>query len=225
MVSAPIIARLTSARIVVMIKAIEQVCFRTGVLAGLVSAAWVAFAVPVEGQPSARPQYTPEGQLSLPVGFETWVFVGSNLGLAYKRELPVTTATEAARGERQLFHNIYINPESYAHFAATKQFPDPTVLVMEVFAASDKEPMGVLAAGVYNGDRVGLEVAVKDTRRPVPLPSPWAYYTFMDPNGPPIMRDPTPPEDDGFCQACHKLHASLDNVWVQFYPTLRKLTQ
>jgi hypothetical protein len=27
---------------------------------------------------------------------------------------------------------------------------------------------------------------------------------------------------DDHCEHCHREHASTDNVWVQFYPTLRK---
>jgi hypothetical protein len=28
---------------------------------------------------------------------------------------------------------------------------------------------------------------------------------------------------DSDCYVCHKLHGFKDNVWAQFYPTLRKL--
>jgi hypothetical protein len=28
---------------------------------------------------------------------------------------------------------------------------------------------------------------------------------------------------DADCESCHRAHAGLDNVWVQVYPTLRKL--
>ena len=48
--------------------------------------------------------------------------------------MTLSDAREANRAQDgQLFHNVYINPEAYAHFAATKEFPDPTILVMEVF--------------------------------------------------------------------------------------------
>ena len=187
-------------------------------------------AVPAAFGQSARPQYTADGKmLLLPAGFENWVFVGSNLGMAYKKELPVTDTREAARASGpQLFHNVYINPEAYAHFAATREFPDPTVLVMEVFRAANRDEKGVLATGVFNGDRVGVEVAVKDTRRPPGHFSPttpqsaWAYYIFMNPFGPPVLHSTAPADQTNFCQACHKEHAGPDNVWVQFYPALRK---
>jgi hypothetical protein len=83
------------------------------------------------------------------------VFVGSNHGLAYRQGLPVMTTSEAKPAEAPQFHNVYINPEAYAAFRATGEFPIPTILVMEKFAAADKEPRGIVASGVFNGDRVG----------------------------------------------------------------------
>ena len=114
------------------------------------------------------------------------MFVGSNLGLADKDEMTANDSREANRAqEQQFFHNVYINPEAYAHFAATKEFPDPTHPAMEVFLPEDRDPRGVLKSGVFNGRRVGIEVAVKDTRRPADhlkpaAASPWAYYIFMN---------------------------------------------
>jgi hypothetical protein len=198
-------------------------------IAGLAALAWAAFTSRVESQQGARPIYTPDGKmLQLPVGFETWVFVGSNLGLAYRDELTQNDAREASRAEEpQVFHNVYIDPEAYTHFAATKQFPDPTILVMDVFLAADRDPNGTLKKGVYNGERVIIEVAVKDTRRPAGHLTPaaasdWAYYAF--PNAGPQLqpRETAAPDGTGLCQRCHKANAPPDNVWVRFYPALRK---
>lgn len=194
---------------------------------------WAANTQPTEGQTGARPQYSADGTtLQLPAGFETWVFVGSNLGMAYDKSLPLTDAREAARAAGpQFFHNVYISPEAYAHYAATGQFPDPTILVMEVFLPADKDTKGVLASGVFNGTRRGVEVAVKDTRRPrdhVPGPpsnSAWAYYVFMDPfDDQAVLQSAVRAERPGRCQNCHEQHSGPDDhVWVQFYPTLRKV--
>src|SRR5215467_4630068 len=73
--------------------------------------ALMASVAPLESQSptTPRPRYAANGDLLLPVGFENWVFVGSNLGLGYEAEPP--------SGEPQ-YHNIYINPEAYAHFLA-----------------------------------------------------------------------------------------------------------
>lgn len=203
--------------------------FRTTVFVGLAAFAAIALTPPVRSQSQSgmAPQYTPDGQLKVPQGFETWVFVGSNLGLAYKEELPVTTKVEAARANQQQFHNIYINPEAYAYFVANKEFPDKTVLVMDVFTAPDRDdPKNVLTAGFYNGKQIGLQVAVKNLNRPDGKTTPWAYYTLMNPFEPsPVMKPSAKAHEDSECYDCHKEHASKDSVWVQFYPTLRKLLQ
>ena len=195
-------------------------------LAGIAALAPLMFTSEVKGQSgNTAPQYTADGQLKVPVGFETWVFVGSNLGLAYKEELPANTKVEAARANQQQFHNIYINPEAYAHFVANREFPDKTVLVMHVFTAPDRDdPKNVLTAGFYNGKQIGLQVAVKNLNRPDGKTTPWAYYTLMNPFDPsPVLKPSAKAHEDIECYDCHKLHASKDNVWVQFYPTLRKL--
>jgi hypothetical protein len=40
-----------------------------------------------------------------------------------------------------------------------------------------------------------------------------------------VPQPSAPAHEDSDCYDCHKAHASKDNVWVQFYPTLRKLLQ
>jgi Cytochrome P460 len=198
--------------------------FHTAVLVGLAACALLVFIPQVRSQSGTVPQYTAAGELQTPTGFETWVFVGSNLGLGYKDDLAVTTALETAHSEQQVFHNIYINPEAYGHFVATHEFPDPTVLVMDVFVAADKEPKGVVTKGVFDGERIGLQIAVKDSHSPAPHAHNWAYYIPQDLNDPThTLHASSPAFPDAACESCHQAHASLDNVWVQFYPTLRKL--
>ena len=190
---------------------------RAGVLAGLASLVWIAAAPEVAGQSGTAPQYAPNGDLLVPVGFERWLFVGSNLGLGYKTEGPAKTE----------FHNVYLSPGAYQVFRTTGQFRDGTILVMQKFAAADREPKGVLASGVYNGERTGLEVAVKNSHRPVqpsaPPPTPWAYYDFTDKRDPSKVAGTAEAFPDAVCEHCHKQHnASTDNVWVPFYPILRR---
>jgi hypothetical protein len=197
-----------------------------GACAVVGTAAWIAFAPQAPGQSGAGPQYAPNHDLLLPVGFESWMFVGSNLGLGYKTETSGMTPLEAKRADAPKFHNIYLSPEAYAQFAATKTFPDRTVLVMEIFAAADKDTKGgVLSTGYYDGDRVGLMAAVKNFHRPDGSTTPWAYYTFTDDKDPSKLLPTAPAHPDNECENCHKLHASTDHVWVQFYPVLRKLLQ
>jgi hypothetical protein len=175
---------------------------------------------------AARPSYTKAGELQVPAGYRTWVFVGADLSPEYKklerssepREAAPAGDDEASAKSNRL-HNIYINRESYDSFIRKGEFPDPTMLVMEVFRAERKDPKGVLKDGLVETERVGLEVAVKDSHRPGGG-VPWAYYTFNITGNPKPAR-PASAHADEDCYDCHLRHASHDNVWVQFYPALR----
>src|SRR5215472_10916827 len=192
----------------------------------VVGATALCFALAASGpsawsQSSGEPQYAPGGDLLLPNGFDTWVFVGSNLGLSYTPEAAAAAAAPPPRAPRQQFHNVSINKAAYDYFSANGRFPERTILVMQVFEAADKEPRSVLASGVFNGRRVGLEVAVKNTSRPDSNTTPWAYYNFTDSSDRSKVLASAAAFPDEVCANCHRLHASIDNVWVQFYPALR----
>jgi Cytochrome P460 len=201
----------------------RKVSRRCGLVAGATALcfALAASGLPAQSQSSDEPQYAPGGDLLLPNGFDTWVFVGSNLGLSYTPDAAAAASAPPPRAPRQQFHNVSINKAAYDYFSANGRFPQRTVLVMQVFEAADKEPRGVLASGVFNGHRVGLEVAVKNASRPDGKTTPWAYYNFTDPSDRSKVLASATAFPDEVCANCHQRHASIDNVWVQFYPALR----
>jgi len=168
---------------------------------------------------SPDPQYDAKGDLRRPADFRTWVFVGANIGLQYHKDLPVAAPRESDRRKEAgpgEFHNVYIRPEAYEHYLRTGQFPDPTVLVMDVYEAKERDAKGIVSKGLFPGTRRRFEVAVKNGKRPDGSKTDWAYYAF----GPPT-KETAAAFADAACYDCHKKHADADNVWVQFYPTLR----
>jgi hypothetical protein len=184
----------------------------------------VAAAAGVAPGTATRPRYAADGKLEPPEGYRTWVFVGSDLSPRYRDDLDDATPRERKRHAEPgpgAFHNIYINREAYDEYARTRKFPDPTILVMEVFRAAEKDAGGVLEGGQFEAERIGLEAAVKDTKRPGGGKD-WAYYDF-DLGGPSRRARPAAAKPDDRCYTCHLHHASVDNVWVQFYPVLRDL--
>jgi hypothetical protein len=92
-----------------------------------------ASPVKAQVQLADEPRYTPNGELLLPNGFETWVFLGSNLGLSYTPDAADAASTPPPPAPRQVFHNISINKAAYDYFLANGLFPERTVLVMQVF--------------------------------------------------------------------------------------------
>jgi hypothetical protein len=210
-----------------MVHVLGKLSRRCGLITSAAAFCFTLAALPpkAQAQLADEPRYAPSGELMLPNGFETWVFVGSNLGLSYTPDAAAAASAPPPRAGRQQFHNVAINRAAYDHFLANGQFPDRTVLVMQVFEAADKEPKGVLASGMFSGRRVGLEVAVKNASRPDGKTTPWAYYNFTDPSDRAKVLASAPAFPDQACANCHQLHASIDNVWVQFYPALRDRRQ
>ncbi len=166
----------------------------------------------------AEPQYNEKGELKRPADYRAWVFVGSNLGLQYRKERPETTDPQKERRKEEEsggFHNVYINAEAYEHYKRTGKFPEKTMLVMDVYEAKEKEPKNIVSKGFFPGNQLHFEVAVKNSMRPDGSKTDWAYYAFP-PNQATAKAFP-----DSACYQCHLKHADDDNVWVQFYPTLR----
>ena len=171
-------------------------------------------------------------KLIFPDGFRTnWMFVGSNFGLQYKGEggTLLGTGHTITPGPQGAFHNVYITPESYAGFRSSKTaFPDPTILVIDIYSADPKKPDKIVAKGFFDGDQQGALVAVKDSTHPYgsgDTKSIWSYYVFSDKDiAKPGSKESWPkPEVEAQCIACHKKNGLVDNVWVQFYPMLRGL--
>jgi len=52
--------------------------------------------------------------------------------------------------------------------------------------------------------------------------SPVAFRFDLDKADPSKVAPTAAAFADDQCEHCHREHASTDNVWVQFYPTLRK---
>ncbi len=173
---------------------------------------------PAPGRPSGEqkkaatgPQYNDKGELLRPTGYQTWVFVGSNLGIQYGKEV---IDKERANSNPGTFHNVYINPEAYQTYVKTGKFPDRTILVMEVYEAVERGPQKIVSKGFFPGKLLSVEAAIKNSKRPDGANTDWAYYDFG------TKRTSAKAFADGACYQCHRKHASDDNVWVQFYPIL-----
>jgi hypothetical protein len=172
-----------------------------------------------QSRPATGPQYNDAGELKRPTDYLTWVFAGSNLGLEYDEN--GTKDNPAAKevpkkAKSGNFHNVYINPEAYAQYVKTGKFPEKTVLILDIFKAEEREPGNIVSEGLFPGQQSGLAVAVKNSARPDGSKTDWAYYDF--PKDQPTAKA----FPDKACYNCHLDHADDDNVWVQFYPTLRK---
>jgi hypothetical protein len=170
--------------------------------------------------PKVGPQYDSKHELLRPEEYRGWIFVGTTIGLKYAhpgdgiKPRPSDDYTKSTLGD---FHNVYLDPKAYGVYVRTGEFPDGTMLVMDVYKAEQREPQNVVTGGLFPGEQKEIEVAVKNSKRPDGWKTDWAYYAF------PKGQASAKPFPDAACYQCHLKHASDDNVWVQFYPTLRAL--
>lgn len=151
-------------------------------------------------------QYNAEGALIRPEDHREWVFIGA----------PVTP-NDMNNGKAAFpeFHNVYIDPMSFAEYKKSGMFPNGTVILKELVSVGGKEmPSG---NGYFQGDFVSLEAMVKDTKRFEEEPGGWAFFRFgeaphYNPTGARMKTES--------CNSCHS-GAEEDYVFTDTYPVLR----
>ncbi len=184
---------------------------------GLVTAAVVIFGVVNLGvidvtatgaAPQAQigklkgPIFDEKGNLKRPENIESWVFLGSSLGLTY---------SDAVRDPDKpgFFSSVFMEPNAYKLFMQTGKFADGTVFAKILYRSKLED------GGVSMGKPVYLEVHVKDRER---FPETVSGFYAWAPNDPDFAEKF--PVSMG-CVACHQERAAYDDVFTQFYPTIR----
>ncbi len=184
----------------------KQVVLGLTVCAVLIGVAGIVQAASNDLEAMVKPSYTADGALNLPTEYREWVFVGASLGLSYNEEIK-------SEGPGR-FHHIYMQPEAYRQYRDEGTFPEKTMLVMENYSAGSK--LNPNLHGHFEDERVGLEVALKDSEQ---FEDGWAYFNF---SGGKALRPTATAFPKAACYDCHAEHAADDNVFVQFYPVLRE---
>jgi hypothetical protein len=156
------------------------------------------------------PRYAGDS-LIRPDGFERWVLAGASMGLGYSQ--PSGAAAAGATGG--MFHNVFIEPSAYEHFVRTGKFREKTMMAMTLYEPGQK--VHPSKQGFFEGDFIAVEFSLKDSER---FPGSWAYFNFG--KGAKGSRAVAMPRQG--CQSCHAQNAADDNVFVQFYPTLRAVS-
>ena len=120
------------------------------------------------------------------------------------------------------YHNVYIEPGSYAIYKKTGVFPNGTIFVKELQLTkkpeenpdgSRTEPSG---RGYFPGAFNGADVTVKDTKR-FAASGGWGYFNFHH-YEPKALTATVKPKSE--CAFCHIASAKRDEVWTQFYRIL-----
>lgn len=159
-----------------------------------------AASLPAQTSGTFEPRYSRDGQLSLPSDYREWIFLSSGLGMTYS----------ATHGAGAAFTNVFVNPAAYRAFLATGQWPNKTLLILEIRSSASKGSIN--RSGSYQSDLVAIEGEVKDRAK---FPgSGWAFFAFgKSPAGKLLPFEQA-------CYSCHAEHGAVDNTFVQFYPVL-----
>ena len=158
------------------------------------------------------PEYTADGQLLLPKNFHEWVYVGSPL---------TPNALNGGQANFPEFHNVYIEPGSYAIYKKTGEFPEGTILFKELQLTlpqenADGSRTEASGRGYFPGKWNGADVTVKDSKRFADT-NGWGYFNFNH-HEPKAAMAKVKSKDE--CAYCHIANAKKDEVWTQFYPLL-----
>ena len=185
----------------------------------VVLAAGVAFltprrtvSLPAAPMSDTIPRYSGDS-LIRPNGFERWVLAGASMGLGYSQPSGADVAAAGKTGG--MFHNVFIERTAYEHYVRTGKFREKTMMAMTLYEPGQK--VHPSKQGFFEGDFIAVEFSVKDSER---YPGSWAYFNFG--KGAPGSRSVANPRQG--CQSCHAQNAADDNVFVQFYPTLRAVS-
>ena len=133
------------------------------------------------------------------------------MGLGYSQP----SGADAAGATGGMFHNVYIEPTAYAHYVRTGKFREGTMMAMTLYEPGQK--VHPSKQGFFEGKFLAVEFSLKDSAR---YPGSWAYFNFG--KGAKNSRAVANPRQG--CQSCHAQNAADDNVFVQFYPTLRAVS-
>ena len=151
------------------------------------------------------------GELIRPEGWEAWVMVGASIGLSYAEDGSFEPVMEGSAPG--MFHNVYMQPWAYRHFRDTGEFPEGTMFILAMYAASQNADPA--RGGWYEEDGFLAEIHLKQRDL---HESGWGFYGYGG-GGESSAMIP----GDAACYSCHAEETALDQVFVQFYPALRHM--
>lgn len=147
-------------------------------------------------------QFEDDNRLIWPANFESWVFLGTTMGMTYFDEEPDPA-------DPGLMSSVFIEPEAYQYFETHGEFADGTMFVKSV-----KQTLSE-GGGFFMGEELGIEVHVKDRER---FPKHGYNFYFFPAGSETAAAMP----EDNICVSCHQENAAFDNVFIQFYPSIRR---
>ena len=159
--------------------------------------------------PDRGPQWTTDGQLKLPQGYHSWIFLGS----------PLTPhGLNDGKAGFPEFHNVYIQPEAYQTYRRTGEFPEGTILLKELQLTkpgtfADGSRVEASGRGYFPGKANGIDISVKDSER-FKDSNGWGFFNFGH-HAPPYAKTAVVQPKEA-CAGCHEANTT-NMVFSEFY--------
>ncbi len=156
-----------------------------------------------------KPRWNMNGELILPQGYHQWVFLGS----------PLTPhALNGGNAPFPEYHNVYVQPEAFAAYRKTGDWPEGTILLKELQLTTpaqhpDGSSVEVSGRGFFPGARNGIDISVKDSKRFADT-NDWGFFNFGH-HAPPYAETAAVAPKEA-CASCHIANAT-DMVFSKFY--------
>jgi hypothetical protein len=181
---------------------------RIAVLVALAGGAVVAL-----GQQTSQPaadalqvaQLTAKGKLQKPADLDSWVFLGTSLGMGYNPG----SFNAAHPGQFQV---VLMEPNAYRYFVDHGSYAPGSMFLLSFYNA-DTQKRSINQNGFTQADLTNYEIHLIDPTRGA---DGRAFFVFgaKDTEG-----DPLAPGNN--CVNCHTKHGAFQGTFAQFYPTLR----
>ena len=149
-------------------------------------------------------EFDDDGNLVVPADIDTWVFLGSSLGMGYSQE----TFDPDSPG---MFQIVRMEPTAYEAFVETGEFVDGTMIALHFYGSQNH--ISINRSGFVMGGLRTAEIHYKDSR----YPEGFNFFVF----GPDaaIATEVALPNE---CVECHQRDGAYDGVFVQFYPDMQQ---
>src|SRR5262245_36077033 len=155
-------------------------------------------------------QFTADGKLQKPVDLDSWVFLGTSLGMGYNPG----SFNSAHPGQFQV---VLMEPNAYRHFVENRSYAPGSMFLLS-FYNSDTQQRSINQNGFTQADLTNYEIHVIDPAKGAQGDKGHAFEV-LDAKATP--GNPLPPGNA--CVRCHVDHGAFDGTFAQFYPTLRPL--
>jgi hypothetical protein len=146
------------------------------------------------------------GKLQKPADLESWVFLGTSLGMGYNPG----SFNAAHPGQFQV---VLMEPNAYQHFVKTGSYAQGSMFLLSFYNA-DTQKRSINQNGFTQADLTNYEIHVMDPA----AKEGHAFYVF----GADDKEGRAMPAGNA-CVRCHVDHGAFQGTFAQFYPTLRPM--